>query len=93
MTPTRSFACVGTSAVAALLGIAGSARADEPILPSIPSVAVPLAIDSGAVTATASPEQFEVVYSTIVSIPGGEWLRLSFGPCTLAGDPGADGSR
>ena len=74
------------------LGGAGSARADEPILPEMRSVVTPVAVDSGPVGWAGNPEEWRVVYSTGVHVPGAEWLRLTFGQTTLAGDPGADGA-
>jgi len=93
--PTRR-----NSNAAFLLSLAGSvcavgvtAHADEPSLPApFPSFTAALAVDSGALSATGSPDKYEVLYTTVVSVPGAEWVRLAFGDCTLAGDPGADGA-
>jgi V8-like Glu-specific endopeptidase len=80
-------------ALALVAGTCGvSARADEPILPELRSVVVPVEVDSGLVGAMGSAEEWRVVFATGVHVPGAEWLRLRFGETTLAGDPGADGA-
>src|SRR5678809_861919 len=62
-------------------------------LPTIPSHEVALSgCDSGPVEPSADGERVQVVYSTVVRVPGAPWVRLSFGDVALAGDPAADGA-
>ncbi len=92
LVPALLVAAAGLAGAWSLGGGVGVAAADEPILPSLSSVDVPLTIDSGPVAGAGNADAFSVVYETSVTVPGGEWLRLTFGDCTLAGDPGADGA-
>lgn len=61
-------------------------------------VPVPIAIDSGLVANTAPGSATlglpQVVWSTVVTVPGATWLRLRYAGVLLAGsrDPGGDGS-
>jgi V8-like Glu-specific endopeptidase len=79
-------------ALVVLAGAAAVALGDEPILPDIPSIVVPVDVDSGFVSWEGPMDEYRVVYSTGVYLPGAEWLRLRFGETVLAGDPGADGA-
>jgi V8-like Glu-specific endopeptidase len=56
----------------------------------VESHVVDLVIDSGVVRNDGG--EAAVLFSTVVAIPGGAWLRLSFGEVVLSGDSAADGS-
>lgn len=57
-----------------------------------PSRVVAYRVDSGPVESALSPVEREVVYSTVVFVPGAQWLRLLLGEVHLAGDPAGNGS-
>lgn len=62
------------------------------------SATVPLSLDSGLVANTLTDAAVQgvpqVVWSTVVTVPGSAWLRLEYGGVLLAGarEPGRDGS-
>ncbi|HYF15734.1 MAG TPA: hypothetical protein VD971_11755 [Phycisphaerales bacterium] len=90
MNTVRVWPCIllaGAAASAAL------AQDDPDLPPPLPSVTVAVNEDSGPVLGAGDLEAENVVYSTVVHVPGAAWLRLSLDGTTLSGDPGADGSR
>ncbi|MCC5787731.1 MAG: trypsin-like peptidase domain-containing protein [Phycisphaerales bacterium] len=56
----------------------------------IPSFRAPAAVDSGMVSNQIGDEF--PIYSTEITVPGAQWLRLYFDEVLLSGTPGEDGS-
>lgn len=58
----------------------------------LPSVDVPIAIDSGLVFNDALEDAPAVVFATDVRVAGATWLRLKFSTVELSGDPSGPGA-
>lgn len=79
---------------AVCMAAAGTAAAgDDPAVPGMPSVEVPVMRSSGWMSAAGPARaEAEVVYETVVGVPGAPWVRLVFASSpetVLAGDPAA----
>ena len=76
-------ACLAVAVVVAL-AFADPALAQDPLPLPVSSSQVRIAVDSGVVQNDG--EVLAVVYSTTVTVPGAEWLRLNFDQVLLAGE-------
>jgi V8-like Glu-specific endopeptidase len=87
---------VGVVGVAALVGIAGAAEvawAEGGGQGGARGTTVPWAERSGPVAHEGTRDEWRVVHSTVVEVPGARWVRLSLRGTRLSGDPSADGAR
>ena len=65
---------------------------DPPSLPGLPSREVAIDIDSGLVSHDGVGDGEQVVFGTVVHVPGAPWLRLRFDTADLSGDPAGGGT-